>query len=113
MKLNMKFVVCLKKDAQDFLTFRILEDPHTGWSDINLYDLIAKSTGVEIVKFSQSELKNSVSRFIADLASNLRYEEIPNNEYFKNCIGCAHKDCLTECDQFNRILYFRNKDNYL
>lgn len=112
MKLNKKFVVCLKRDAQDFLTFRILDDPKTGWDDVKFYDLIAKSTGVEIVKFFQDELKKLVPRFIADIAATIRYEEIPNNEHFKHCIGCDHQECLTKCDHFNRILYFRNIDNY-
>lgn len=109
--LDKEFMVFLKKEANDCLTFRIFEDPKNERLNINIYDIKAKSTGVELNIFSKDELKTLIPEFFNDVVIKQFYEEIPNSEYFKECLNCTHRDCINKCDNFNRILYFRNIEN--
>jgi hypothetical protein len=109
--LDKEFMVFLKKDAKDCLTFRVFEDPKNERLNVNLYDIKAKSTGVELSFFSNDELKTLIPKFFNDVVIKQLYEEIPSSEYFKECFICTHRDCIYNCDNFNRILYFRSIGN--
>lgn len=103
-------MVFLKKDAQDYLTFRIFDDSKKFGQHTILYDLVAKSTGVELIIFPKEELKKMTAKFLVESVNNKLYEEVPNSTHFNECYTCMNRDC-NYCEKFNGILYFRNSEN--
>ena len=105
-----EFMVFLKKDAQDYLTFRIFDDSKNIEQHTILYDIVAKSTGVEIMKYPEEELRKITAKFLVETVNNQLYEEVPNSIHFNECYNCIDRDC-NYCEKFNGILYFRNPEN--
>lgn len=105
-----EFMVFLKKNTQDYLTFRIFDDSKNFEQHTILYDLVAKSTGVELMKFQEEELRKITAKFLVESVNNQIYEEVPNSTHFNKCYTCIDSDC-NYCEKFIRILYFQNPEN--